>query len=61
MNRVIMRLFIIDINYSKIIILGAMTWPCYIENSLIMRRVIMRLNCSNVLELKCFLTIFSAG
>ena len=22
-----------------------MTWPCYIENRVIMRRVIMRLNC----------------
>ena len=43
-KRVIMRLFTIDI-YSKIIILGAMTWPCYIENRLIMRRVIIMLNC----------------
>ena len=30
--------------YSKIIDLGAMTWPCYIENSIIKRGVIMRLN-----------------
>ena len=31
--------------YSKIINLEAMTWPRYIENRTIVRRVIMRLNC----------------
>ena len=30
---------------SNIIILGAMTWLCCIENHLVMRRVIMRFNC----------------
>ena len=30
----------------KIIILGAMTWLCYIENCTIARHVIMRLNCT---------------
>ena len=30
-------------HYSKIIILGAMAWSCYIENHIIMRYVIMRL------------------
>ena len=29
--------------YSKIIIFGAMTWPCYIENRTIVRRIIIRL------------------
>ena len=33
--------------HSKIINLGAMAWPCYIENCIIMRCVIMRLNCTN--------------
>ena len=33
-------------HYSKIINLGAMTWPCYIENRTVMRRVIMRLYCN---------------
>ena len=32
--------------YSKIINLGAMTWPHYTENFTIVRRVIMRLNCT---------------
>ena len=45
-NTVIMRLFTIDI-YSKIVNLGAMTWPLYIENHIYSegRRNIMRLNC----------------
>ena len=30
--------------------LGAMTWPCYIENRIIMRRVIMRLKCTSLSE-----------
>ena len=30
---------------AKKIILGAMTWTCYIENRIIMRRIIMRLKC----------------
>ena len=30
--------------YSKIIILGAMKWPCYIENCTLMRHILMRLN-----------------
>ena len=33
---------------SKIIILGAMAWPCYIENYAI-ERFIMRLNCVDTL------------
>ena len=36
--------------YNKIINLGAMTWQCYIENCTIVRRVIMRLNCTCIAE-----------
>ena len=38
-----------------------MTWPLYIENRTIVRRVIMRLNCTYqlaVLEKKAFLLLF---
>ena len=41
---------------GKIIILGAMTWLCYIVNNLIMRHVIKRLNC-NIIHYIEFLTI----
>ena len=30
-----------------------MTWPCYIENRVIMRRVIMRLNCKGIFFYWC--------
>ena len=32
--------------HSKIINLGAMARPCYIEKRIIMRRIIMRLKCT---------------
>ena len=41
-----MRLLSIDI-YSKIINLGAMARQCFIENCIIMRRFIMRLQCTH--------------
>ena len=31
--------------HSKIINLGAITWPCYNENSIVVRHVLMRLKC----------------
>ena len=47
----VIMLLIID--YSKITILGAMTWSCCIENRMIMSCVIMRLNCTNIMG-KCW-------
>ena len=48
-DRVISELCYNEVIYyrhiAKKINLGAMTWPCYIENCIIMRRVIMRLKC----------------
>ena len=40
--------------YRKIIILGAITWPCFIENHIIMRHVKMRLNCMSDLCMSHF-------
>ena len=34
----------------KIINLGAMARPCYIENRIIMRRIIMRLRCNSMVS-----------
>ena len=34
--------------YRKIIILGAMTWLCYNGNCIVVRCVIMELNCSSL-------------
>ena len=31
--------------------MGAMTWPCYIENRIIVRRVVIRLKCNNQLKI----------
>ena len=39
------------IYYRHVISLGAMTWSYYIENCIIVRHVIMRLNCTQMLSL----------
>ena len=36
----------------KVIILGTLTWPCYIENRTIVRHVIMKLNCTSLFSKK---------
>ena len=46
----IMRLFTIELQENKD--LGAKTWPCYNEILVVVREVIMRLNCMFILPIR---------